>query len=134
LNNLTVSHYKAVISGYRNFPDITITAQKVSKDDNFREDIVYTAESDYGIWAPRNPIAPYRHTGYGKTVEEAVSKALSTFDEDNPSFPNDQVFITKATENYKDATFIDGNGQQVTYDEAKKIVSEAYEKRLNQNS
>ncbi len=134
MNNLKVSYYTAVISDYRNFPDITITAQKVSKDDGFREDIVYTAESDYGIWTPGNPIEPYSHTGYGKTVEEAVSKALSTFDEDNPLFPDNQVFITNATGNYKNATFIDGTGKQVSYDTAHKIVNDAYEKLLNHNS
>ena len=69
---------------------------------------------------------PYRHTGYDKTVEEAVSEALSTFNEDNPLFPNDQVFITDATGDYKNATFIDGNGKQVPYATAHKIVSDAY--------
>lgn len=86
-----------------------------SKHDNLREDIVYTAELDYGIWTPGNPMNPYSHTGYGKTVEEAVSEALSTFNEDNPLFPNEQVFITDATGDYKNATFIDGNGKQVPY-------------------
>lgn len=76
-----------------------------SKHDNLREDIIYTVESDYGIWIPGNPMNPYRHTGYGKTVEEAISVALSTFNEDNQLFPNEQVFITDATGDYKNATF-----------------------------
>lgn len=104
------------------------------KNDNLRKDIVYTAESDYGIWTPVTPMAPYHYTGYGKTVEEAVSEALSTFDEDIPLFPNEQVFITDATGDYNNATFIDGTGKQVSYATAHKIVSDAYEKLLNLNT
>ena len=51
-----------------------------------------------------------------------------------PLFSNNQFFITDATGDYKNATFIDGTGKQVPYTIAHKIVSDAYEKLLNQNS
>ncbi|MCI6545077.1 MAG: hypothetical protein MR494_01550 [Spirochaetia bacterium] len=121
---LKPTHYKAVVKNYRNFPDLTVTITPVTPEDELRDDIVYTAESDNVIWTPGNPIAPYRHNGYGKSIEEATENALKTFSQDSKHFPNDQVFITSAKSDYKNATFIDGNGNEHTYQEAQKIISQ----------
>lgn len=59
-----------------------------------------------------------------KSIEEATENALKTFSQDSKHFPNDQVFITSAKSDYKNATFIDGNGNEHTYQEAQKIISQ----------
>ena len=76
---LKPTHYKAVVKNYRNFPDLTVTITPATPEDELRDDIVYTAESDNAIWTPGNPIAPYCHNGYGKSIEEATENALKTF-------------------------------------------------------
>jgi hypothetical protein len=116
------TNFKAIVKGYRNFPDLTVTITRVTPEDGLRKDITYTAESDYGIWTPGNPMAPYRHHGYGKTIEDAAEDALKTFLQDSEKFPNDQVFITPANAPYENAVFIDGNGNKHTYQEARETV------------
>lgn len=49
---LKPTHYKAVVKNYRNFPDLTVTITPVTPEDELRDDIVYTAESDNAIWTP----------------------------------------------------------------------------------
>lgn len=119
--NLKITYYKAVIQGYRNFPDITFTINEV----NSREELKYHAESDYAFWGPSNPINPYRHDGYGATIEKAVRNAMNTFiTQDVEMLDNSVVFITDAKKDYHSAIFIDGNGKKVSYDDARAIVLE----------
>lgn len=117
------TEYKAIINGYRNFPDLTITIKPVHPEDGFNENIMYISESDYAFWTPGNPLNPYRHTGQGKNIEEAARDALNTFtSQDSELFPNDHVFITAAASNYETAIFIDGNGNSHTYQEVQRII------------
>lgn len=121
---LKSTYYTAVIKNYRKFPDLTVTITPILPQDGFQENIKYHAKSDYAIWTPGNPMNPYRHDGIGKDIEEAEKEALKTFYQDSEYFPNEHVFITKGSDNYKNATFIDGNGHTLSYEEAKKIVTE----------
>lgn len=123
MKDLTITCYKAVIEGYRKFPNITFTVNKVDSGEELKEEYRYHAVSDYAFWGPGNPMNPYRHDGYGATIEEAVSGAMNTFiGQDGELFDNSVVFITGAEKSFNSATFIDGNGKKVSYDEAKKIV------------
>lgn len=123
---INISNYIAVTAKIRNFPDLTITITKREKEDsNLDEKYLYIAEPDYAIWTPGNSLAPYRHTGYGRTIEEAAKEAVETYESQLfDEYSNDEIFVTKATSPYwDDAPFYDGNGKALTYNDAHEIVS-----------
>lgn len=128
---INISNYIAVTEKIHNFPDLTITITKRGKEDsNLDEKYLYIAEPDYAIWTPGNSLAPYRHTGYGRTIEEAAKEAVETYESQLfDEYSNDEIFVTKATSPYwDDAPFYDGNGKAYTYNDAREIVSK---KKLN---
>lgn len=123
--NLKITYYKAVIEGYRKFPNITFTVNKIDSSEGLKEEYKYHAESDYAFWGPGNPMNPYRHDGYGATIEEAVRSAMNTFiTQDGEMLDNSVVFITDAKKDYSSAIFIDGNGKKVSYVDARAKVLE----------
>ena len=123
---VNISNFIAVTDKVRNFPDLTIKITKREKQDNNLDDkYLYIAEPDYAIWTPGNSLAPYRHTGYGSTVEEAAKEAIETYESQlSDVYKNDEIFVTKATSPYwDDAPYYDGNGKAYTYNDAREIVS-----------
>lgn len=118
---LVVNHYVAVVKNVRNFPDLTFTITETNANDSAHK---YHAESDYAYWTPENPMAPYRHSGSGQTIEDAVRSALNTFE----LYPvnqlsDDKVFITKGHAPYQNEQFIDGTGKACSYTQAASIIN-----------
>lgn len=122
----SINNTIAITEKIRNFPDLTITITKREREDNnLDEKYLYIAEPDYAIWTPGNSLAPYRHTGYGSTAEEAAKEAVATYETQLfDVYKNEEIFVTKATSPYwDDAPYYDGNGKAFTYNDAHEIVS-----------
>ena len=87
---------------------------------------IYYGIANYGFWSPGNPGSPYISINDEKNIEDAVNESIKgfcPFDIDN--FPNDVIFYVPIDDNTgENIDYIDGNGNSVTKEEAKKKIKQ----------
>lgn len=79
----------------------------------------YMALASHEIWAP-DQASPYNSYNSGETIEAAINESIAGLcDHDNDKFENDVVFYVTEDVN-GNRVYIDGNGNSVTEEEARK--------------